>query len=462
MDNSHFYEVLGVSKDASQSEIKKAYMLLAKKEHPDKGGDPEKFKEITKAYETLSDPDKRANYDRFGEGGAESGGPQSAEDVFSMLFGGGRGGRPAGPRKADDTIHPLKVSLTDLYLGKTAKVSVPRNIYEKDPSGNVMDRAGNRYKKTIEKQVCRSTAPIVNLLAVHLDLLILSLQILEVTIERGMKSGQRITFSGQGDQMPSKILRPHMFASLFASQTVCQCADMAPGDAVFVIDSTEHETFQRRGADLVIKKQVTLLEALIGAKFVVEHLDGRKVLVSTAPGEVISPGTVKEVPDEGMPVYGHPHVFGVLFVQFDVKFPETLELTDAMKKVLAGILPGPATPVKVLPGMIEKTTQEVRIEWFYRMTMYVQQVNRSPLCSLTWRPVVRAIGWRRMPTTATRREATVVRSACSARSSKRCRFARHHGLQHTRARALTFQVSANSPCIRSFISAMIRCMLGHV
>lgn len=73
VDTSKLYGTLGVEKDATQSEIKKAYMLLAKKEHPDKGGDPEKFKEISKAYEILSDPEKRANYDRFGEEGAERG-----------------------------------------------------------------------------------------------------------------------------------------------------------------------------------------------------------------------------------------------------------------------------------------------------------------------------------------------------------------------------------------------------
>lgn len=211
-------------------------------------------------------------------------------------------------------MHPLRVSLEDLYMGKSAKVVVPRAIYERDPAGPIADRSGNRYTKKVEREM------------------------LEVTVERGMKDRQRITFAGKGDQLPGQL----------------------PGDIVLVVDAQAHDTFQRRGSDLIMKKEVTLLEALTGTKFVVEHLDGHKVLVSTKPGEVLETGSVRQVVDEGMPVYGHPHVFGVLFVQFEVKFPEKLELTDAMKRVLAGILPGPAAPPALEDGMKEKLIEEVR------------------------------------------------------------------------------------------------------
>jgi DnaJ family protein A protein 2 len=317
VNTTAYYELLGVAKECTQTELKKAYMALARKEHPDKGGDPERFKQITKAYETLADPEKRAAYDRFGEDAETGGGgPQSAEDIFSMMFGGGRRA-PAGPRKTDDTLHKLTVSLEDCYGGKTLKVPVARSIYTKDPTGNIRDSAGNRLSKKVERQV------------------------VEVTIERGMKNGQRVTFAGMGDQIPG----------------------MLPGDVVIVVEQKQHEVFQRKGSDLIIKREITLLESLTGVKLVVEHLDGHKVLVSSAPGDVIAPDSVKQVPDEGMPVYGHPHVRGVLFVQFEVKFPEKLELTDAMRKVLGGILPAPAVaPPKAEAGVLERVLEEPDME----------------------------------------------------------------------------------------------------
>mmetsp|Transcript_30339 Transcript_30339/g.81172 ORF Transcript_30339/g.81172 Transcript_30339/m.81172 type:complete len:253 (+) Transcript_30339:114-872(+) len=94
-DTTKFYKLLEVDKNASDAEIKKAYRKLAVKHHPDKGGDPETFKEITRAYEVLSDPEKRAKYDKFGEEGLEGGGGGGdPSDIFDAFFGGGgrRGG----------------------------------------------------------------------------------------------------------------------------------------------------------------------------------------------------------------------------------------------------------------------------------------------------------------------------------------------------------------------------------
>lgn len=98
-DTNKFYDLLGVKKDATANEIKKAYHKKALKEHPDKGGDPDKFKEITNAYEVLSDKEKREIYNESGEEGLQGGGMPQGGDIFDLLRrqGGGGGGGPRGP-----------------------------------------------------------------------------------------------------------------------------------------------------------------------------------------------------------------------------------------------------------------------------------------------------------------------------------------------------------------------------
>jgi DnaJ homolog subfamily A member 2 len=94
VDNSRYYDLLKVDKKATQDEIKKSFRKIALKEHPDKGGDPEKFKDITVAYEVLGDPKKRDLYDKYGEDGLKEGGGDGGGfgDIFDMFGGGGRGG----------------------------------------------------------------------------------------------------------------------------------------------------------------------------------------------------------------------------------------------------------------------------------------------------------------------------------------------------------------------------------
>jgi len=258
--------------------------------HPDRGGDPEKFKEVQHAYSILSDEEKRKLYDRFGEDGVEAGGRPGGGDPFEAMFG---RRRRQGPPKSDPTVHQLAVKLEHLYEGKTVRMAVTRDLFDADAEGNVMTRDGTRYRRRQERKV----------LTVHID--------------KGMRNGQKIIFPGDGDVLPGH----------------------EPGDVVFVVKQQEHPTFHRKGGDLVMKKSISLFEALTGVDFVLEHLDGHKVRIKSTPGEVLSDETVKQVPDEGMPIFGHSsYMKGVLFVQFDIAMPKTLDLSEAQRRALGMLL----------------------------------------------------------------------------------------------------------------------------
>ncbi|KAJ6816905.1 dnaJ protein-like protein 2-like [Iris pallida] len=136
-DSTRYYEILGVSKSASPDELKKAYRVAALKNHPDKGGDPEKFKELSQAYDVLNDPEKREIYDQYGEDGLKEGmgaggsGGHNPFDIFEQFFGGGGfgggGSRVRRQRKGEDVVQTLKVSLEELYNGTSKKLSLTRS-----------------------------------------------------------------------------------------------------------------------------------------------------------------------------------------------------------------------------------------------------------------------------------------------------------------------------------------------
>jgi len=276
-DTNKFYEVLEVSKTASDADIKKAYRKLAVKHHPDKGGDQEKFKEITRAYEVLSDAEKRAKYDRFGEEGLEDGGGGGdASDIFDAFFGGGGGRRGGGGgrrrQKTKDVVQPLKVTLEQLYNGTTKKMAITRQVIDK--------------KKGVKE--CRSCdGQGMRVEVIRMGPMIQQMQspcgacggqgrtfttkqereVLEVAIQKGAMDGHKIPFREMADEHPE--------------------ADT--GDVIFICKQQDHAVFKRKGADLFIEKKVSLVEALCGFSMDIEHLDGRKLLVKTAPGEIIKP-----------------------------------------------------------------------------------------------------------------------------------------------------------------------------
>lgn len=348
-NTTELYEILGVDKKASSSQIKKAYFGLARVEHPDKGGDAEKFKKIQAAYEVLKDDEKREKYDRGGLEALEGGDmPEGADDIFSALFGGRRrGGRQSsGPKKGPDVKHPLKVSLEDLYNGKTAKLAVsrdkivgkPEQCRECNGRGVIvrLRQIGPGMVQQIQQQCSSCDASGFSMKKQK------ERQVLEVNIERGMKNGEKIRFRGMSDEQPNA----------------------EPGDILFILQEKEHAVFTRKNNDLLIRKNVTLQEALCGYQFLVTHLDGRKLLITSKPGEIIRPDAaqgepfVKCVYDEGMPKQGSPFEKGKLFIYFRIIFPEPGSLGDEEVATLKKLLPGP----EPLPAFDAESTETFTTE----------------------------------------------------------------------------------------------------
>lgn len=314
-----YYKILGISKKATDEDVKKAYRKLALKYHPDKNKSPdaeEKFKQVAEAYEVLSDKKKRDIYDSYGEEGLRAGvqgGPGGTtftsytfhgdpratfaqffgtENPFQDFFGMGRGStlvfsfdRPSSTTfaRSSKTQDPpierdLFVSLEDINTGCVKKLKVSRKVLQADGSTRQEEK------------------------------------ILTVDVKPGWKDGTKITFAREGDQGP----------------------DVVPADIVFVIRDLPHAVFKREGSDLCYKAQISLKQALCGGFSVeVPTLDGGKTTLKFAD-EVINPGTSRRVPGYGLPVSKQPGRRGDLVVTFDIEFPE--RLTASAKKTIGSVL----------------------------------------------------------------------------------------------------------------------------
>jgi len=338
---TEYYERLGVESTASTSEIKKAYYKGAQRWHPDKNPNnpeaEEKFKEINEAYEVLSDKGKRETYDRFGKEGLTEGGFHASDpfDFFGHFFGGG-GSRSQQTKRTKDLQHPLYISLADLYKGITKKMRVSRNILCDGCKATGSTREGAVTKCTgcdgngvrIEVQVhgnmrlqrqtacsiCSGKGEVIpdseKCPKCGGDKVVRDAKVITVEVTRGMKWNEALSFYGESDQAP----------------------DCISGDLIFVLKPKQEDNshFERKGNDLYLKQNITFIDALTGVNFVVQHLDDRELLLSYP--DVINPGDVLCVTNQGMPIPGQLDKFGDLFITFNVTFPE--KITEAQKKTL--------------------------------------------------------------------------------------------------------------------------------
>ncbi|OAA36376.1 Heat shock protein DnaJ [Beauveria brongniartii RCEF 3172] len=364
------YEVLSIEKTASSEEIKKAYRKAALKYHPDKVPEDQreasevKFKEVTRAYEILADEQKRHLYDTHGMAAFDPsrGGPGGPEadlnDILSQMFGfnmagaGGPGG-PRRPRKGPDEQQEYKVTLEELYRGKTVKFAANKQVL----CGGCKGTGGKEKAKADTCSRCRGQGIVEAIRQIGPGMMrretmlcdachgagnvfkekdrckkckgkrtIEEKKVLELYIPRGSVQGERIVLEGEADQFPDQI----------------------PGDIIFTLVEEPHDVFSRLGNDLSAELKISLSEALGGFnRVVLEHLDGRGISIERKQGQLLRPGDCLRVPGEGMP-YKRGDAKGDLYLLVTVEFPENGFLKDpaaydALLKMLPPPLPAPKT-----------------------------------------------------------------------------------------------------------------------
>ncbi|XP_074468250.1 dnaJ homolog subfamily B member 13 [Sebastes fasciatus] len=309
---SEYYERLEINRHATDADIKQAYRRLALKIHPSnkETGSTERFTELGEAYDVLSDPRKKATYDKFGAEGLKGGIPPEfgsngawsskydyhgkPDKTFREFFGGDNpfadffttdaplqfGGLRLGAVKTQDPHieRDLHLSLDDLFYGCTKKIKISRRVMNEDG-----------YTSSIKDKI------------------------LTIDVKPGWKEGTRIIFPKEGDQGPNSI----------------------PADIVFIVRQKSHSRFARQDNDLIYKAPITLEMALNGFSVDVETLDGR--LISIPINDIVHPSYNKVVTGEGMPLFQDPSQRGNLIITFDIQFPEKLspERKHLIKQALA-------------------------------------------------------------------------------------------------------------------------------
>jgi len=348
---THYYDILRVSPDDDDDTIKKAYRKLAMKFHPDKNPETgDQFKDISMAYEVLSNPEKRLLYNQAGEQGIKDGGygqQHNSMDIFNLFFGGqspfgsGAGtGTKHEPRRTKDLMFKLKVSLEELYNGSVRRLSVERDGICKECGGiggaaGAVQQCDNCQGSGIQTKVRQLGPGMLQQIRASCDkcqglgeLVDPDLQcskcagkrvsrcktVLEVIVEKGMLDGQKIVLDHEGDQ----------------------ASGVESGDVVVVLHEQKHDLFQRSCSDLILVVKVGLTEALTGFQKPISTLDGRTLLVQTVRGEVVRPDEMKIVRGEGMPRHGESSGKGNLIIRFDVEFPPLLDplVVDALVATL--------------------------------------------------------------------------------------------------------------------------------
>ena len=269
-----------MNRNASESEIKKAYKKQAMKHHPDKGGDSAQFQKLNEAYDTLKDPQKKSYYDRFGSTpNANQGGnrsyefrtddfPQDIGDVFNQFFGGGSSPfrRQQQPRKNRDIIIEAQIELEDVLKGKELVAS---------------------YRLTNGRE-----------------------QSVNLSLPKGIANNSTIKFSSLGDDLQKHLPR---------------------GDLLVRVKIRPHAKYSRDGVNLHCVERVNVFDLMLGTKHTITTLEGKNLAISVPKGT--QPGTVLSISEQGLPTRGGRRGNIYLTIQADIPSVSKAEWVETLTRI---------------------------------------------------------------------------------------------------------------------------------
>lgn len=347
-----YYELLGVSRSADQEEIKRAYRRLARKYHPDvnkEEGAEDRFKEVNRAYEVLSEPDMRSRYDRFGEAGVGSaaGGPGVQDfsdmggfaDIFESFFGGfggaAGGSRRRGPTRGDDLRLDLKLGFKEAVFGGEKEIKIghletcntcngsgakpgtrPVTCTTCNGNGQVRRTTRTPFGSFAQVSACPTCNGTGEMVEERCETCGGSGQRqeskkLKITIPAGVDNGTRLRVSNEGDAGQKGGPAGDLYVYLFVE---------------------EDEQFRRDGINILSDLKITYLQAILGAKIEVSTVDGKVDLEVPAGTQ---PNTVLTLENRGVPKLGNPVSRGSHLITVQVQIPTRLkpEERDLVEKL---------------------------------------------------------------------------------------------------------------------------------
>ena len=343
-----YYEILGLTKSATDKEIKKAYRKLAMKHHPDKGGDEKLFKEVSEANEILSNKEKKDNYDRYGHAGQRQtqgggfGGGMSMEDLMNDInFGGGMGGNPFGrqrEKRGQDILFNIRITLEDVFNGTTKKLK-----YNRKAACSGCNGAGGTNEETCSS--CSGNGFVIQQTRTPMGIMNS-----QITCHTCHGEGKKMkdtcnTCYGKGVDNKEEIININIPKGI-SEQESLQYAGMGnaikrgtPGSLVIKATITSHKDFTRNGNDLKHHLKLSYSQLVIGSKVEVPTIEGGKIRVKIP--EYSKVGDNLRINEKGLNNLRN-NSRGAMIIILDIEMPtniegEELELVKKLKKLHEGV-----------------------------------------------------------------------------------------------------------------------------